>query len=258
MIRKKNETLEWLEFELLANEPYLVHGVFLRQGGVSEGPYFSLNFFAGTGDTAKNVDENKRRLLKALKLEKLMTANHVHGSHVEWVKQQPHPIPPSDGLMTSEKNLGLITTHADCQAAIFFDPIHQAIASVHAGWRGQVQNIYKKTLLKMGEVFHTKPQDLLVAISPSLGPQNAEFKNFQNEFPREFWEFQIRPTYFDLWAIARYQLQTCGVLPHHIQIAEMDTFANPQDFFSYRREKCAGAIGKITGCHGTIVALKSF
>ena len=138
--------------------------------------------------------------------------------------------------------------HADCQAAIFYDPVHHAVSCVHAGWRGNVQNIYAHAIAFMAGKFHSQPADILVCISPSLGPHFSEFKNYKTEFPESFWPFQIRPNYFNLWEISRTQLQECGILPHHIEIASICTYANEQDFFSYRRDK-------VTGRNATVVAL---
>ena len=138
--------------------------------------------------------------------------------------------------------------HADCQAAIFYDPVHKALANVHCGWRGNVKNIYRVAVQKMKFTFGTNPKDLLVGISPSLGPDHSEFIHYQTEWPEEFWRFQVRPNYLDLWAIARDQLEQCGLLPHHIEVAGICTFANPQDFFSHRRDK-------ITGRHATVAML---
>lgn len=193
--------------------------------------------------------------METLKLEKLISAHQVHGINIEHVEMPKEEFLNCDGLMTSHKNWGLLTLHADCQAVIFYDPIHKAIANIHAGWRGQVQNIYRETISKMALTFGTLSQDLIVCISPSLGPQNSEFKNFRTELPEQFWQFQVKPMYFDLWAIAQHQLEACGVLSHHIEIAKIDTYAHPLDFYSYRREKAAGRKEKITGCHGTVIAL---
>lgn len=241
MIRKKAGDLEWLEFELFSNEPNLVHGIFLRHGGVSKGPYTSLNIGTGTKDEIKSVEENRRRILETLKIQKYASCRQVHGNGVAIVNEESQLIADCDAMITKQMDLGLLILHADCQAAILYDPVHRAVANVHSGWRGNVKNIYRATIEKMAQAFGSKPQDLLVGISPSLGPKHAEFKNYLTEFPSEFLEFQVRPQYFDLWAIARHQLEECGVLPHHIQIAEICTYSNPQDYFSYRRDKIIGS-----------------
>jgi polyphenol oxidase len=257
MIRKKKGNIEWLEFELLTEEPGIAHGVFLRNGGVSQETFGSLNVSNGIGDTEENVSENRRRILEILGIERLVLGLQVQGVHIEHAVGDFERYLDCDGLITSKKDLGLLIMHADCQAVILYDPVHQVVANIHVGWRGQFKNIYKKTIDEMSQVYGTKPEDLLVCISPSLGPQNAEFINYKTEVPEEFWEkFQVNPTYFDLWALARHQLEECGVLPQHIEIAQIDTYANSSDYFSFRRETKLGRKQNRTGNHGTVVALK--
>jgi YfiH family protein len=156
----------------------------------------------------------------------------------------------ADGLFTTEKNLGLAVMHADCQAAIFYDPVHEAIGVVHAGWKGSVQNIYLRMFEAMHRDIGTQPHHLIVCISPSLGPDHAEYKNYKQDFPEEFWDFQVRPNHFDFWAISKKQLTACGILEKNIEISNVCTYCNASDYFSYRREK-------ETGRHATVVALKS-
>ena len=249
MIRKKVGEIQWLEFEILAEEPALVHGVFLRHGGVSLGPYATLNVGKDIGDSPENAHENRSRVLRALNLPACISCHQVHGSEIELVTDPSQSLGECDGMITQQTHLGLLIKHADCQAAILYDPIHRALANVHAGWRGNVQNIYRAAVTKMAEEFGSKPQDLLVGISPSIGPKHAEFKNYKSEFPEEFWGFQVKPTYFDLWQIARHQFESSGVLAHHIQIAEICTFDHPSDYFSYRRDKT-------TGRHATVAMLR--
>ena len=121
-----------------------------------------------------------------------------------------------------------------------YDKKQKAIAIAHSGWRGSTLNIYKKTIETMKKRYHSKPEDILVCISPSLGPDSAEFQNYKTELPESFWQFQIQPYYFDFWKISRWQLEEAGILPHHIEIAGMDTLSNPTDFFSHRRDKPSG------------------
>lgn len=251
MIRKKRDEVEWLEFELLAERPEVVHGVFLRHGGISPAPYGSLN--AGetvTGDAAEHIFENRQRMLRALNVPRYISGMQVHGDKAVVIDKEDQEVGDCDALMTQRTDVGLLIKHADCQAAILYDPVHRALANVHSGWRGNVKNIYAAAINKMIQAFGTKPADLLVGISPSLGPDHAEFKNYRTEFPEEFWDFLVRPEYFDLWAIARYQLEKCGVLPHHIEIANICTYANREDYFSFRRDK-------VTGRNATIAMLQT-
>ena len=245
MIRKKQGKIEWLEFEIFADHPELIHGVFLRHGGVSGGPLTSLMPEGEPGTRRRILLRIVMRIMQALNMKYFVSGKQVHGDVVAWVKEANQQVGDCDALITDKMNIGLMIKHADCQAAVIYDPVHRALANVHSGWRGNVKNIYRTTVQKMAQSFGSRPEDLLVGISPSLGPDHAEFKNYKVEFPEEFWPFQVRPEYFDLWAIARHQFEQCGVLPHHIEIAGICTYANREDYFSYRRDK-------VTGRHATI------
>lgn len=215
MIRTKKDDTEFLQFELFLDHPSLIHGVFFR--------------------------DLKRELLpQLLGINHLISTTQLHGKEVNCIQKSDEKIAPCDGMITNLKKLGLMIFHADCQAAIFYDPIQKAVANVHAGWRGNVLNIYQETLLKMHSQFGTCPENVLVGISPSLGPCHAEFKNYKTEFPQTFWKYQVGSCHFNLWEIAREQLEHAGVLSHHIEVAALCTYDDQKHFFSYRRDKIKG------------------
>ncbi len=248
MLRKEKNGVHWLEFELLADLPYLRHGVFLRHGGHSQGTYSSLNLSYHVGDDPRHVEANLCEVANIMGLPKLVWGEQHHGKTIALATPDWTSSTRCDGLATVTPHLGLLIHHADCQAAIMVDPVHRAVANVHSGWRGSAQNIYAEALAFMKHHFHTKADDVLVCISPSLGPENAEFIHYRQELPESFWEFQIKPNYFDFWAISAMQLRQCGVLEHHIQVAGISTYAHPEDYYSYR-------YSKIRGGHGTLVSL---
>lgn len=237
MFKKSGEGLSWLEFTLFQGYP-LKQGVFLRQGGVSLDPYASLNVSDKVGDEEKAVLENRRKISQKMGVP-LVFADQVHGKESALIKTASEK-PSCDALITSEPNLGLVITHADCQAAIFYDPRHHKLALVHAGWRGSTLNIYKEVILQMERHFQTKPEELLVGIGPSLGPEESEFIHFKKELPPEFYPFQVKPNYFDFWAISEWQLTEAGIKPAHIEMACISTFQNPKEHFSYRRDRVTG------------------
>jgi len=242
--------MKWLEFDLLVPYPHAVHGVFLRHGGVSKGSCASLNVGDGTSDTAECVKANRELIRKALHMPKLIFPHQTHGMNVQRITAKNlEKIPQADAVFTTEKNLALAVAHADCQAAIFYDPVHEAIAIAHAGWRGMGQNIYARVLEAMHRDIGTQSHNVIACISPSLGPDHAEYKNYKQELPQDFWPFQVKPHYFDFWAISRKQLSTLGILDKNIEITKTCTHCNPKDYFSYRREKD-------TGRHATVIALK--
>lgn len=248
--------LQWIAYDLLSDIPSLTHASFKRQGGVSLAPYHALNLGYHTEDDPQAVQQNLTRVRDALSISTLKFVRQCHELRESIVEEDANiKDEKSDILLTSRKEIGLMINHADCQAAIFYDPINHALAVVHSGWRGSVKNIYAHTIGLMQKRFRSSPKELLVCISPSLGPQAAEFTNYQTELPPHFWDFQIKPLYFDFWAISRMQLEKCGILPHHIEIASLCTYSNPQDYFSYRRDGKRGIKGG-HGVHGTIAVLR--
>lgn len=192
--------LDCLQFDKLSRFPQVTHGVFLE----------------------------------AAKLP-LNRPKQVHGVEISVL---PHaPLETADASMTQEKGVPLSVLHADCQAALFYDPVTNTIGSVHAGWRGNVQNFYGIFVKRLQQEFGVRPEDLIVCLAPSLGPCCAEFKNYHLEFPEVLWGFQVRPFYFDLWAVARHQLTEAGVRIDNIEFAHICTLCHPKGLHSYRRDK---------------------
>lgn len=239
---------------LLATFPELIHAFFTRRGGVSLTPFDSLNFCFSVGDRREDVLENRRRGQQALGLELLASASQKHGLlHVvvdEELAATPAEIEVADILSTNRPGLGLLIKQADCQAVAIYDPGRRVVANVHAGWRGQVQNVLGTSIARLKEEYGCQPEDLYAAISPSLGPCCAEFRHFRTEFPPELWPYQVRPHYFDLWRLSRDQLVAAGLKPENLDIAGLCTRCHPAEFFSYRRDR-------LTGRQGTIIALRA-
>lgn len=244
MIRKEKEGISWLEFENLQG---INHAILLRHGGESQAPFDSLNMSHHCGDEERAVNANWEKVKAVLGIERLKGCIQTHGDKVVAVNaKSENETADCDTIATDQPDIALMVRHADCQAAIFYDPAHKAIANVHAGWRGNVQNIYAKTVAFMREKYGTDPSELIVGISPSLGPCHAEFRNYRDELPESFWKFKTESNHFDLWKVAEEQLHEAGV--NNIEIARECTFANKDDFFSFRRDQT-------TGRHATLVWL---
>ena len=245
--------LKFYRFPLLAAFPEIVHGIFTRQGGVSTGPYHSLNLSFAVGDLPESVRENRRRVQEALHLLDLVSAIQVHGRQGSVITAaNPAPeaeIPEVDLLLTDQPGLGLLIKQADCQAVMLYDPEHQVVANVHCGWRGQVGNILAEAVSRLKSEFGSRAQALFAGIGPGLGPCCAEFRNYRREFPPDLWSYQVRPNYFDLWQLSRDQLVASGLKPEQVDVAGLCTRCRQEEFFSYRRD---GA----TGRQGAVIALK--
>lgn len=247
MIFKKESDSSYWQFNLLLNCPEIVHGSFTRQGGYSQKPFASFNTSFDVGDDSMNVEKNLQLIKKSLKIKLLINTLQCHGDDIEIVNGAQTEL-KCDALITDQKNLGLMIHHADCQAALLYDPINRVIANVHAGWRGLQQKILSKTVFKMHQRFNTQPSNILVCFSPSLGPKYAQFLNFKKEWPEVYWKYQWKPFYFNLWAIAEDELKAAGVLSQHMERLQVCTYQNEQKCFSYRRNKK-------TGRHATVIGL---
>jgi len=242
-------------FKGLSEVAGLAHGVFTRHGGVSRPPYASLNVAWNNGDCRDAVHENLSRVKSVMGVDLLVAGSQVHGEAIHVVEDetltQAHegsPVmltPPGDALVTQLRGVGLLIKIADCQAVFLVDPVRRVIANVHSGWRGSVLNLAGRTVRFLQDRFQCQPADMLAAVSPSLGPCCAEFKNYRHELPQSFWSFQSRPQYFDFWAITRRQLTDAGLNPGHIEVAERCTVCETNHFFSYRGEGATGRMAAV-------------
>lgn len=245
--------LRLYRFTRLANVPEIIHGVFTRQGGVSLKPYHSLNVSLSVGDLPSHVKENRRRVQQTLELDGLISATQVHGLNEAVIRGgyavPPGEIPEVDILITAQPGLGLVIKQADCQAVMFYDPEHRAVAQAHCGWRGQVGGVLSETVNRLIFHFNSRPEALHAAIGPGLGPCCAEFRHYRREFPPELWKYQVRPGYFDLWQLSFDQLKASGLKPDNIEVAGLCTRCRAEEFFSYRRDR-------VTGRQAAVIALR--
>ena len=242
--------LEWLEYDLLKDYDILDAKTYLRHGGASEKHFFSLNLSNQVGDKPDAVKINREVILKDLANPQLVFANQIHSDNIAIItKDNLDKKIDCDALITQEKNVALAITHADCQAALLYDPENKVIAALHAGWKGLFKNIYKKTIDMMKDNFNSKPQNILACISASLCPKHAEFRNYKAEVPKNLWSYQKEPFHFDLWQIAKDELKEAGLKEDNIELANECTYCNEKDYYSFRRDKD-------TGRNASVICLK--
>jgi polyphenol oxidase len=237
-----------LKFQEFERHP-VIHGIYNRHGGISPAPWNSNNVSYRLGDSPENVLANREKIKTGLGYKHIISAKQIHSSRVYHVNEQPTGDLEPDGydaLITNLGGLGLMIQQADCQAVMLYDQEKQAVGIAHVGWKGSVANIIAETVFAMSQTFSTEPVDVIAAISPSLGPCCAEFVNYRSELPEALHGYQVRPHYFDFWAISRDQLCTAGVRPENVHVAEICTCCN-HDFFSYRRNRNTGRFASVIG-----------
>jgi YfiH family protein len=256
LIHRSFNGLSYYQFSLFQSVPGLIHGIFSRHGGISQEPFASLNLSFSVGDDRPKVIHNRELVLRTLGLSRVQSLKQVHGKETVVVSEDPihdsSPVPETlsgDILLTRISGHGLMIKQADCQSLLFYDPKQKAVANIHCGWRGNVNNVIGEAVRQMKTTFGTQPVDLKVGIGPSLGPCCAQFINYRKEIPSKYWTYQSRPYYFDLWRLSRDKLIAGGVLEDNIEIAGICTSCRTNDFFSYRKEKK-------TGRFATVIALR--
>lgn len=239
-----------LQFDHLLSQPGLVHGCFDRHGGCSNAPHDSLNVGVACGDRQEDALANRQSMAALLGLKRLLPLQQVHGDRVVLVDETSPADQPADAMISTSPGLGLLIQQADCQAVLLYDPGNRVVANIHVGWRGQVAELIGKTVAIMEDECGCRPEQLLAAISPSLGPCCAQFVNYEQEFPGHFHDLQVKPLYFDLWRLSGRQLEACGIRPDSIAQASVCTCCN-RNYFSYRRSKVTGRCGSVIGLrHG--------
>ncbi len=258
-IIKKN--LPVFQFHLLQKfSDDVEHAITSKIGGASKGPFASLNLNFTVGDKAEDVVKNREILCTALGLEKqnVIGANQTHSKNILVVDEkfvqfqaQNEEVDNIDGFVTALKEIGLLIKVADCQAILIFDPVKKVIAAVHAGWKGQVQDISGEAIKIMVNDFGSRPENILVGISPSLGPCCAFFSDPAKELPPTFAPFILNEDRVDLWSYSLWQLEQHGILPENIELARVCSFCGGgEKFFSFRRDR------GITGRFGALIFLK--
>ena len=139
------------------------HGFFTRRGGVSQGPYASLNASLSGGDDLANVLGNRALVTHALGADALAGVKQVHGTAIVAV-DKPWPAgqgPEADGLVTRRAGLALGVITADCAPVLLCDRAGGVIGAVHAGWRGAAAGVLEEAvaaMVRLGARAETSPR----------------------------------------------------------------------------------------------------
>jgi YfiH family protein len=156
-------------------------------------------------------------------IDNLIFPRQVHGCVIHDIDRQSLTATPSftfegDALITQEPCIGLGVLTADCLPIIIHDTATQAIAIIHAGWRGTVNNISSKTIDLMNSRYKTNPSDVTVYFGPSAGPccynVGNELIDNLDAYRNETLIYKNGTPYFDNRLYNQLALQNCGVPEH--------------------------------------------
>ena len=231
------EEVEVIRSEALAGVP---HGFLGRRGGVSVGSIAGLNVGLGAEDDSEAVNENRRRAVAAvLPGARLATVYQVHSAYVAEVRE-PWPQderPRADAMVTDRPGLLLGIVTADCAPVLFADRDAGVIGAAHAGWRGAHTGVIENTLAAMERLGAERPR-IAAAIGPAISQASyevdASFRQQVGAGAEDFFS-PGRPGHwqFDLEGYVARRLKEQGV--GEIEPLSLDTYAEPDRFFSYRR-----------------------
>jgi polyphenol oxidase len=156
----------------------LTAAVTARDGGVSGGPYATLNLSLSVGDEPSHVLENRRRLATSLgtSLDDFVFARQVHGAGVGVVGDADRgsgayslddAIEGVDALVTASPAVVLAILTADCLPVVLHDPVTGVLACVHAGWRGTVAGVTAAAVRAMRHL-GSRPSDVVAGLGPAI------------------------------------------------------------------------------------------
>jgi YfiH family protein len=221
------------------------HVVFTtRNGGVSEGPFESLNLGGKQGDERDRVQENRRRACAELgaDVEKLAMTFQVHSPHVHRATAGVRGETHGDGLWTDEPGVPILALTADCvPIALARTNGSAAVAVLHAGWIGLLDGVVEAGVRSLGG-------DLAAAVGPSAGPCCYEVGDeVADPYRARFGRGIMRGRNLDLWQAAEAALRAAGV--RRVDRVDLCTICNPELFFSERRT------GKPRGTQGVLAVV---
>lgn len=219
------------------------HGFFGRRGGVSTGELASLNCGTGSGDDPALIAENRARVGRALNDSAALTGLYqVHGDRCVIIESSSNlsARPEADAMATATPGILLGILTADCVPVLFHDARAGVIGAAHAGWKGALAGVTDSTLAAMEQLGASRDH-IAAAIGPCIGRASYEVDDgFAARFTEadpanEMFFAPHKPGHamFDIAAYVAARLAKAGV--KRIAITGQDTYAEPEDYFSYRR-----------------------
>ena len=207
-----------------------------RVGGVSKGPFESLNLGRLTADEPGNADENRRRLCNSIgaRADDLAMNRQVHGATVNRARAGARG-QPGDGLWTDERNVPMLKFTADClPIALARRNGRPGLALLHAGRIGLLEGV-----VAAGVAALRGPVSAI--IGPGIGPCCYEVgEEIAASYRFRFGAHVVCGGHLDLWTAADQSLRSAGV--RSVERLDLCTACNPDRFFSHRRD--AGVTGR--------------
>lgn len=257
----------YITFPKLDKAEGQLHAFSTREGGVSVGDTASMNFSFTLDKSSDAVKENFRIFCNAVGFdpEKLVLSQQTHTPNIRKVTTEDfgkgvwkeRDYSDVDGLVTDVKGAVLVTQYADCTPLIFFDPVKKVAATSHAGWRGTVAEIGKKTVEVMVSDYGSDPKNIIAAIGPCIDKCCYEVDDPVIDEIKKLTYLDLSACYSEkkngrymlsLKEVNREILIDSGICPENIDVADLCTCCNAEFLHSHR---------KTQGKRGTLAAFIS-
>ncbi|MDA3864522.1 MAG: peptidoglycan editing factor PgeF [Deltaproteobacteria bacterium] len=244
---KTSTQIEILQAPLLSKIP-VKHAFTTRIGGYSSGVFTSANMHYKKGDKI-NVCKNRRQLFRQLGLSSssLRLVNQVHGntvvkaglenSYEDLLKAN------ADGIISKDPRICVAVYTADCLPVLLSTSRGNAVAALHAGWRGIIAGIISSGVDALCQLAGESPHQFIAAIGPAIGRCCFETGlEVAQQFREQNLEEFILPhssknkKYIDLAGSVKSKLLKSGILSKNISSFNHCTFCDQEKFFSYRRD----------------------
>jgi YfiH family protein len=235
-----------------------------RGGGVSSGPYATLNLGLHVDDSPADVLANRRRVAEALGADPgdFVFCNQAHGREVRIVSAADRgkgalslddAIQRTDALVTTDPGTVLVVMVADCVPIVLYDPVARVLACVHAGWRGTVARVAEAALDVMATL-GSRPAQVLAGLGPAIAPDSYQVGDEVKAAADDCFGGDavgiVVPDgsgrwLFDLWAANRRILREAGVPDDQINVAALPTGPGAGAFFSDRAARPCGRFAAV-------------
>lgn len=238
-----------------------------RHGGTGEGNYAGFNMNEYCGDTPQHTAECRKALAGVLGVEEshIIMPHQTHDINPRIIGSEFLSLPQDirrmllegvDSILTDVPGVCIGVSTADCVPVLLHDAAHNAVAAVHAGWRGTVKSVVLRAVTEMRLAYGTDAAALTAIVGPAISVKNFEVgdevyaafeaagfdmttlakqeikRNADATDPSKLFE---KKWHIDLILANRQQLEFAGVAPENINESNICTYDNVDNYFSARR-----------------------
>ena len=223
-----------------------------RHGGTGEGRYATFNINEYCGDTVEHTSDCRRRLAEVLGIEEynIIMPHQTHGINPRIIGKEFLSLPQSvqrmlledvDSVLTDVPGICIGVSTADCVPVLLHDADHNAVAAVHAGWRGTVKSVVLRAVTEMRLAYGSEAAKLKAIVGPAISMKNFEVGDevydafLETKMPMDSIARREDKWHIDLPQCNRLQLMMAGVKEENIFMRGICTYDNAADYFSARR-----------------------